>query len=51
MATNEKDINKTAEVFDPLDMSNYRVEKLKKIKMVSKKLTLDELLKQVIDNL
>lgn len=32
MATNEKDINKTAEVFDPLDMSNYRVEKLKKIK-------------------
>jgi len=32
MATNENDINKTAEVFDPLDMSNYRVEKLKKIK-------------------
>lgn len=32
MATNENDINKTAEVFDPLDMSNYRVEKLKKTK-------------------
>lgn len=32
MATNENDINKTAEVFDPLDMNNYRVEKLKKIK-------------------
>ncbi len=32
MATNENDINKTAEVFDPLDMSNYRIEKLKKIK-------------------
>jgi len=32
MATNETDINKTAEVFDPLDTNNYRVEKLKKIK-------------------
>ena len=32
MATNEPDINKTAELFDPLDMNNYRVEKLKKIK-------------------
>lgn len=32
MANNDTGTNKTAEVFDPLDMSNYRVEKLKKIK-------------------
>lgn len=32
MAVNDIDIKKAEEVFDPLDMSNYRVEKLKKIK-------------------
>lgn len=32
MAVNDIDIKKEEEVFDPLDMSNYRVEKLKKIK-------------------